>query len=259
LTSGVDKDLDKIQTALALAGKAVSVFTPGKIAAERKAGGDPVTEADIVIDNILKQALLAPDDGWLSEETVDDLSRLDKRRVWIVDSIDGTREFVEGIPEWCISIGLVVDGRPKAGGIYNPQANQLFLGALEVGTFLNGRNVRVSDKASLEKAKILASRSELRKGLWKPFETAPFEIIPMGSVAYKLACVSAGLADGTISLAPKNEWDVAAGIALVLAAGGQVDIKDDSGRLFNRRDTLMAGLTAGAKPLCVHIRKMMHA
>lgn len=245
----LERDLIRIQQALAEAAKSVSAFTPGRIAAEKKAGGDPVTEADLAVDRILKEMLHRPGEGWLSEETVDNPDRLDKERVWIVDPIDGTREFVEGIPEWCISVGLVVNGRPVAGGILNPQAGQLFLGTIEGGVTLNGTPARVTEKTTLAGARVLASRSEIRKGLWKSLESAPFEIVPCGSIAYKLAQVAAGLADATISLAPKNEWDVAAGAALVTAGGGKTEIKNDRHRIFNRRDTLMDGFTASGKAL----------
>ncbi len=245
----MSRDLQRIKQALESARKAVSVFTPGRIDSEKKHGGDPVTEADLLLDKVLKEALLEPGEGWLSEETADDLSRLDKERVWIVDPIDGTREFIEGIAEWCISVALVINGSPVCGGICNPAADQLFLGSVGEGVTLNGRPVRTSDKADLEGAKILASRSEIRRGQWVRFEQAPFEIIPMGSVAYKLACVSAGLADGTFTLVPKNEWDIAAGAALVLAAGGR--IKNSNGPLLslNRCETILDYLIASGDAL----------
>jgi len=92
----LDRDLEKIHHALLIAQRCASTFTPGSIEVKRKTGGDPVTEADLVLNTTLKDVLLEGDDGWLSEETADDSKRLDKRRVWIVDPLDGTREFVEG-------------------------------------------------------------------------------------------------------------------------------------------------------------------
>ena len=102
--------LERIEKALDAATDALKEFTPGKIQSSLKDGGDPVTEADVLLDRILKKELLRDDEGWLSEETVDDLSRLEKERVWIVDPLDGTREFIEGLPEWCISIAYVING-----------------------------------------------------------------------------------------------------------------------------------------------------
>lgn len=243
------KDLAKIEEALLLAREVVCQFTPGRIESEKKAGGDPVTEADVLLDQVLKEALLGPGEGWLSEETADDLSRLEKERVWIVDPIDGTREFIEGIPEWCISVALVENGHPVCAGICNPAADQLFLGAAGKGVTLNGRSVRVTDKAELAGARILASRSEVKRGEWLRFEGAPFEIVPMGSVAYKLACVAAGLADATFTLVPKNEWDVAAGAGLVQMAGGRVKNSPHALFPFNRPQTLMDSLFATGEAL----------
>lgn len=245
----MNADLYRIQQALEAAREALAEFTPGRIASRKKSGGDPVTEADVLLDRTLKDVLLRNGEGWLSEETVDDQSRLMKERVWIVDPLDGTREFIEGIPEWCISIALAENGKPIAAGICSPATGQIFLGSDEDGATLNGKSIRVSDKKDLDGAKILASRSEVRRGEWRRFAEAPFEVIPMGSVAYKLACVSAGLADGTFTLVPKNEWDVAAGVLLVEAAGGQVVEKSNRKRLFNQPNTLLDGLFAGSPEL----------
>lgn len=245
----IEHDLDRIDAALQAARQCVSAFTPGRIASEKKDGGDPVTAADLALDTVLKDALLRPDEGWLSEETVDHPDRLARRRVWIVDPIDGTREFIEGVPEWCISVALAVDGVPVAGGICNPAADQLFFGGIGCGVTLNGKPASLSDKEDLADARVLASRSEIRKGLWQRFETAPFEVVPSGSIAYKLACVAAGLADVTMTLAPKNEWDIAAGVCLIDAANGETFDLSQHPRRFNQPDPLINGLLGGPKKL----------
>ena len=109
------RNLARIHSALEAARQVFSRFTPGAIEAEYKIGHDPVTEADRAVDAVLRQELLRDDEGWLSEESVDDFSRLDKKRVWVVDPLDGTREFVAGIPEFCVSIAMVEDGRRWRG------------------------------------------------------------------------------------------------------------------------------------------------
>lgn len=241
--------LKRIEKALAAATEALMNFTPGKIQSTLKSGGDPVTEADVLLDKILKAELLCDDEGWLSEETKDDLSRLEKKCVWIVDPLDGTREFIEGIPEWCISIAYVVSGRPEAAGICNPATHETFLGSRQTGVMLNGQFVKVSQRQDLDSATVLASRSEVKRGQWQRFEKAPFEIIPMGSVAYKMARVAAGLNDATFTLVPKNEWDVAAGWLLVEAGGGIVTGKDGHRRIFNQCDPLLSGLVSSNSAL----------
>jgi len=234
-----DDDLRRIDEALEAARTVFARYTPGAVEARRKAGDqpgfDPVTEADTEVDILLRRLLPRNGEGWLSEETTDDASRLQCRRVWVVDPLDGTREFVEGIPEWCVSVGLVIDGEPAAGGILNPATGQKVLGARGHGVTLDGRPARVSGRPGLAGATVLASRSEVRRKEWEGYREDLFTIRPCGSVAYKLAQVAAGLADATWTLVPKHEWDVAAGVALVLAAGGTV-WEDNPGEAvrFNR-------------------------
>jgi myo-inositol-1(or 4)-monophosphatase len=236
--------LKRIHHALEASRAVFARFTPGDIETEYKIGRDPVTEADRELDAVLRQELLRDGEGWLSEESVDDPIRLQRSRVWVVDPLDGTREFVTGIPEFCVSIGFVENGRPVAGGIYNPATDESFLGSIESGVTYNGKPAQPSQRKTLGGALVLASRSEVKRGEWKPFEGAAFTIRPMGSVAYKLAMVSAGLADVTFTLTPKNEWDVVAGAALVLSAGGFIGTLEGNSLSANRRDPLLSGLLA---------------
>ena len=235
---------ERIQSAIEAAKVVFGRFTPGEIAAEYKAGLDPVTEADRALDDVLRKSLLREGEGWLSEESADDQSRLVRSRVWVVDPLDGTREFVAGIPEFCASIALVERGRPVAGGIYNPATNEVFIGSVDSGLTYNGEPARASRRSSLEGALVLASRSETKRGEWKEFQNAPFKIEPMGSVAYKLARVAAGLADITFTLVPKHEWDVAGGAALVLSGGGWVQPKWKTELICNRKNPRLSGLIA---------------
>jgi myo-inositol-1(or 4)-monophosphatase len=236
--------LGRIQSALEASRAVFARFTPGAIETEYKVGHDPVTEADRALDGVLRKELLREDEGWLSEESVDDPIRLQRSRVWVVDPLDGTREFVKGIPEFCVSIGFVENGRPVAGGIYNPATDETFLGTIDSGVTYNGKPSKPSQRTNLQGALVLASRSEVKRGEWKAFENAAFTVRPMGSVAYKLALVSAGLADVTFTLTPKNEWDVVGGAALVESAGGFVSTLDKKEFTANHRDPLLSGLLA---------------
>jgi len=236
--------LQRIEAAIDAARVVFARFTPGAIETEYKIGHDPVTEADRAVDAVLRENLLREGEGWLSEETADNPSRLEKERVWIVDPLDGTREFVQGLPEFCVSIGLAENGKPVAGGIYNPATQETFLGSVDTGVLYNGHPAHPSQRKTLEGAVILASRSETKRGEWKSFENQGFQVRAMGSVAYKLALVSAGLADVTFTLTPKNEWDVVAGAALVLSAGGFVGTLEKTNLVANRRNPLLSGLLA---------------
>lgn len=241
------KYLARIHSALAEAIAALDQFVPGMFSVTDNGYRDVTTEVDRKVSHVLRESLLRQGEGWLSEEEEDDESRLVKDVVWIVDPLDGTREFVDGIPEWCISIGLTIRGRAVAGGICNAATGELFLGALGSGVTYNGRRVKASTRASLEGGVVLASRQEYIRGEWASFEGKQFSIRPMGSVAYKLALISAGLADATWTLSPKHEWDVAAGVALVTSAGGCVDCIRNMKLEFNRREILLPGLVAGSK------------
>jgi myo-inositol-1(or 4)-monophosphatase len=241
--------LQRIHSALESARQVFARFTLGAIEAEYKAGHDPVTEADMAVDAVLRRELLREGEGWFSEESTDDRSRLEKKHVWIVDPLDGTREFVAGVPEFCVSVAMVEDGIPVAGGICNPATNEIFLGSLDSGVTYNGKPAHASERTSLDGAIILASRSETKRGEWKRFEKSSATVRPMGSVAYKLALVSAGLADVTFTLTPKHDWDVAGGAALVQSAGGFVCTLDNSALRCNRKSPLLSGLLAGGRSL----------
>jgi myo-inositol-1(or 4)-monophosphatase len=236
--------LKRIKNALEAAVESISSLIAGATAAEYKVGDDPITEADRRANRVLREALSQEGEGWLSEESLDDLARLNHERVWIVDPLDGTREFVAGVPEWCVSVGFVENGRAMAGGICNPATRELFLGAVGQGITLNGKTVHTSSRRDLSGAVILASRSEVKRGDWECFRQAPFVTRPMGSVAYKLALAAAGLADATWTLEPKSEWDIAGGVALVEAAGGFARKIDGSPIRFNQKSTRLPGLLA---------------
>lgn len=250
--------LRRIKEALETAGASISAFDPGSMAQSQKPlGRGPVTEADHAINRILREMLPREGEGWLSEESVDDLSRLEKSHLWIVDPLDGTLEFIAGIPEWSISIGWIEYGHAVAGGIYNPVTKELFLGSVETGITYNGTPVRASESSRLPDALVLASRNEYERGDWDSFKTAPFVVRPKGSIAYKLALVAAGFADATWTLSNKSEWDVAAGVALVEAAGGFVAGLDGAPITFNHRVPLFPGLIAGGVQLRHEIFSMV--
>jgi myo-inositol-1(or 4)-monophosphatase len=210
-----------------------------------KGPGNPVTQADLEADSAIKKALRDPfpSYGWLSEETVDNDDRLKCRRVWIVDPLDGTKEFINGIPEFAVAIALIEDGAPILGVTYNPIKREMYWSARGVGCHLNTREVRVTRVRTLRRATVLASRSETARGEWQVFH-GMLIVSPTGSVAYKLAMVAGGKADATFTRSPKSEWDIASGAALVVEAGGTItDIKGRALR-FNQRDVKLEGLIA---------------
>ncbi len=217
-----------------------------------KSKDNPVTLADLESDRHIRAGLAAafPDDAILSEETVDDASRLACSRVWIVDPMDGTKEFTQGIPEYAVSIALVENGEPVVGVVENPAARTVVWGQRGGGAFRDGERVHVSSATSLEEVVVIASRSEIRRGEFDRFEGWFKEIRPVGSIAWKLACVASGEGDFNLSVAPKNEWDVCAGDLLVREAGGAYLDFERATRRYNQEKTLIdAGMVAGSDAL----------
>ena len=210
----------------------------------KKSGGDPVTEADLVLDRSLRQELQRAGEGWLSEETADDLSRLDCDLVWIVDPLDGTREFIDGLPEFCTSIAAVADGVPVVGGVVNPAAGVNVIGGSGLGLTCNGVQVEPVESPPLHETTVLASRSEVNRGQWEVVESVGITVVPMGSVAYKMARVAAGLDEATWTPVPKHEWDVAGGAALLRAIGGTTVGLDGREIRFNRQSPWISGAIA---------------
>lgn len=248
--------LDRIHAGLDAAAEVLSPFHQGEVQAALKAGDDPVTAADLAVDAALRSVLPRSGEGWLSEETVDDGDRLKAERVWIVDPLDGTREFVEGIPEWCVSIGYVVDGRPVAGGVLAPTRGVRITGAVGHGVdVVGGEHARSSD--GLAGALVLASRSEVKRGEWDPVFKTPVAVRNMGSVALKLAMVGAGMADATWTLVPKHEWDVAGGAAIVHAAGDVTVYPDGNPVPFNQAHPKLPGFVATRRELIGDVLKLI--
>ncbi|MBF0590219.1 MAG: 3'(2'),5'-bisphosphate nucleotidase CysQ [Magnetococcales bacterium] len=215
-------------------------FQPGEMVSEaagvrHKSPDNPLTEADLECDRILHQHLMGayPDYGWLSEETTDDRSRMSRSRVWVVDPIDGTKDFIQGRKEYAISVGLVEDGLPVAACTLNPATGELFTALKGGGAFLNGKAIKTSDRTQFDGATCLASRSELGRGEWEQFHGL-LKPSPMGSVAYKLALVAAGRYDMTFTLTPKSEWDICSGVLLVQEAGGRITNKEGEPFRFNK-------------------------
>tara|TARA_B110000438_G_scaffold154723_1_gene148596 strand:- start:448 stop:1224 length:777 start_codon:yes stop_codon:yes gene_type:complete len=209
---------------------------------------NPVTTADHAADSKLKEILTQarPDYGWLSEETIDSKERLKKERVWVVDPLDGTKEFIEGVPNFVVSIGLVENGEPVVGVLYNPVTTETFTAAKGYGARLDGKTILCNTKQDVGEMVILNSRSETRRGLWEPFKNTFGGLKAVGSVAYKLGLTAAGKADIFASLRPKNEWDICAGNCIINEAGGKLIDLYGKGREYNLEKTLIEpGLIAG--------------
>ncbi|MAJ43360.1 MAG: 3'(2'),5'-bisphosphate nucleotidase CysQ [Candidatus Marinimicrobia bacterium] len=230
------------------AGKIISSFYLSEYEVNQKGKGNPVTEVDLLTDSYLKKYFTEryPDYGWLSEETRDSKERLNKDRVWVVDPLDGTKEFIEGVPNFAVSIALIEYRKPILGVIYNPITKDLYTAIKGLGMKFNDKKSTICQKNNLIELNILNSRSETKKGLWEPYKSEFKELVPFGSIALKLAMVAANQGDFVGSLQPKNEWDICAGHCLINEAGGKLLSTESKEIIYNKKNTLTRpGLVAG--------------
>jgi myo-inositol-1(or 4)-monophosphatase len=205
------------------AGEIILSYYHSSYEVEHKDEDNPVTSADLAADSFLRERFAErfPSDGWLSEESIQKPEQLQGPRIWVVDPLDGTKEFVKGLPEFAISVALLIESRPALAVVYNPPQNELFVAERGGGAYFNGERVRVSTLENFGNAEILASRSELADQVFKlPDEYG--SVKKTGSIAYKLALIASSRGDITISFRPKNVWDVCGGTLLVEEAGGKI-------------------------------------
>ncbi|PWE32639.1 3'(2'),5'-bisphosphate nucleotidase CysQ [Maritimibacter sp. 55A14] len=216
---------------------------------DKSAGAGPVTEADLEIDRMLRAELTAarPGYGWLSEETPDSADRLDARRVFIVDPIDGTRAFIDGSRAFAHSLAVAEAGRVVAAAVYLPMLDLMFEAAPGTGARLNDAPISVTG-ATLDGADLLAARPQLDPALW-PGGVPPVTRHHRPSLAYRLCLVAQGRFDGMVTLRDAWEWDIAAGSLIVAEAGGQVSDRTGAAFRFNSPRALQPGVVAGGAAL----------
>jgi myo-inositol-1(or 4)-monophosphatase len=216
---------------------ALPYFRAGEQTAARlwfKGHSSPVTEADIALDTFLKERLTAllPEAGWLSEETADDPVRLERREVWIVDPIDGTRAFASGHPDWAISIALVRDGAPVLGILHAPIHDVLYEAIPGTGAWRNGERMQVA--AIIPPAPVrVAGPKPLVDRLAR--KLGPVEHLPkVPSLALRLARVAEGSIDVGLVSANAQDWDIAAADLILREAGGKLTSLAGAEPVYNR-------------------------
>lgn len=238
----------ELQTAAALALDAGALLLKmGARGVQRKTTPDDlVTEADHAASALLLAGLGAafPGDALLSEEEEGGHERLGRARLWSIDPIDGTRHFVDGHPEYAVSVGLCVRGEPALGVVYAPALGWGCAGGPGLGlwTVADGGLRPLIRPGAQPPYRLLTSVSEQRRELHR----YPLGGKPGGSVALKLARMAAGEGDATFSISPRSEWDLAAGHALLRAAGGDLTRRDGRPVRYNRAvPHLEQGIAAG--------------
>jgi myo-inositol-1(or 4)-monophosphatase len=216
----------------------------GRVKSWEKVKGHPVSEADLAANALLHELLLGarPGYGWLSEETLDEPQRLERRRVFVVDPIDGTRAFMAGRSEFTISVALVEDGAPVIGAVYNPATDEMFEAVAGGGARKNGEPLGVRDGHDFTGTRFLAGKRSFQEALGPDAERSA--AVWVNSMAYRLGLVAAGDFDGAISLFGTHDWDIAAGALLVTEAGGRISLSDGSDIRFNQPNSRHASMVA---------------
>ena len=241
---GDDAHLRAVVSAVAdAADHALTLWAGGETRVRQweKVPGHPVCEADLELDAMLRASLTAidPTAGWLSEETADTVHRLGVSRVWVVDPIDGTRDYLRGRRGWAVSVALVEDGAVRIGILAAPARNELWVAQAGQGATRNGKALRAGSRTQLPGARVPADQ----------LPRADRDLVAVekpNSIALRMALVAADEADLVATVRWGNEWDVAAAALICQEAGATVtDALGDPLR-FNRPQPTAFGLLCAA-------------
>jgi myo-inositol-1(or 4)-monophosphatase len=196
-----------------------------------KKPGDPVSEADLYVDRFLRRELstLLPAAAWLSEESADDKARTGSGLIWLVDPIDGTRDYVRGRPGWAISVALVSSGKPLIGILSAPARGEEWVAEAGKGATLNGKTLKASSRAEFSGARVPVDQL--------PDADSDLVIVEKpNSIALRIAMVADDRADLVATLRWGFEWDIAAAALIAREAGAQVSDAFGNPLAYNKHD-----------------------
>jgi myo-inositol-1(or 4)-monophosphatase len=235
---------DRLAAIVREAGDIALTAAKGPLKRWTKEGSSPVSEADIAVNDFLATRLppLAPDAGWLSEETEDNSARTGANEVWVVDPIDGTRAYLDRRPDWTISVALVEGGRPTLAALYAPVTNEMFVAVRGGGATLNGGRLKVQQGDGLNGARFAGPLRFLNKLA----EINP-GVLPqpkVHSLALRFARVAGGDLEAAFASRNSHDWDLAAADLLVHEAGGLMTDFAGQTLRYNRADTTHGALIA---------------
>ncbi|MCC6776864.1 MAG: 3'(2'),5'-bisphosphate nucleotidase CysQ [Hyphomicrobiales bacterium] len=242
---GIDRNIirDRLADAVREAGALALDMSRKPVRSWTKGASSPVSEADLAVDQLLRERLRAIYDAeWLSEETEDDPARLDANDVWVVDPIDGTRAYLAGLPDWAVSVGLVSAGRPVVAALYAPVSDELFLSVAGQGATLNGATITVSVGAELAGARVSGPKRRIDSLAGVEPNIAPAPRVP--SLALRIARVASGALDVSFAGPNSHDWDLAAADLLVHEAGGVVTTLTGQSLTYNRPEPVHGALVA---------------
>ena len=212
-----------------------------------KGTSSPVSEADIRVNDLIESRLRSatPDYGWLSEESADDEARLEKHRVWIVDPIDGTRGYLAGREDWCVSVALVENASPVLAAVFAPASDEFFFAARGQGAALNGVAVQATPGTELDFSRVAGP-----KPLVERLSRSVGEIVlhpRIGSLALRLCRVAQGSLDAAFAGGQSRDWDLAAANLIVQEAGGNMTALSGDAISYNRREVTHGVLVAAGR------------
>jgi myo-inositol-1(or 4)-monophosphatase len=245
--SPASRDADLLKASVREAGAlALSLFRT-ELKNWTKGASSPVSEADIAVNDLLETRLRSatPDYGWLSEESVDDEHRLGKRLVWIVDPIDGTRGYLAGREDWCVSVALVEDASPLLAAVFVPVSNEFFFARRGQGATRNGIPVHATPGTALDFSRVAGP-----KPLVERLNPLPGDITlhpRIGSLALRLCRVADGSLDAAFAGGQSRDWDLAAANLIVQEANGNMTALSGEAILYNRREVAHGVLVAAGR------------
>jgi myo-inositol-1(or 4)-monophosphatase len=212
-----------------------------------KGASSPVSEADIAVNDLIAGRLRSatPDHGWLSEESADDDARLGKHLVWIVDPIDGTRGYLAGREDWCVSVALVEDTRPVLAAVFAPASDELFFAARGRGALLNGVPIKATSGTTLDFSRIAGPKPLVQRLSRSSGEISLHPRI--GSLALRLCRVAQGTLDAAFAGGQSRDWDLAAANLIVQEANGNMTALSGDTILYNRREVTHGVLVAAGR------------
>jgi myo-inositol-1(or 4)-monophosphatase len=212
-----------------------------------KGASSPVSEADIAVNDLLEARLRSatPDYGWLSEESADDEARLGKHLVWIVDPIDGTRGYLAGREDWCVSVALVEGASPVLAAVFAPASDEYFFAAHGRGATHNDVPVCATTGSELDFSRV-AGPKPLVQRLGRQSD----EIVlhpRIGSLALRLCRVAQGRLDAAFAGGQSRDWDLAAANLIVQEANGNMTTLSGDSISYNRREVTHGVLVAAGR------------
>jgi myo-inositol-1(or 4)-monophosphatase len=212
-----------------------------------KGASSPVSEADIAVNDLLENRLrsASPDYGWLSEESVDDDARLAKKLTWIVDPIDGTRAYLAGREDWCVSVALVEGASPVLAAVFAPVTDEFFFAVRGDGATLNGKPLHATSGTQLEFPRIAGPKPLVERLHRGPGEISLYPRI--GSLALRLCRVAEGRLDAAFAGGQSRDWDLAAANLIVQEANGNMTALSGDTILYNRREVIHGILVAAGR------------